>query len=153
MINTITLSTDMETLYLIDNNRAIPFSLLDPTGIVLGLIQGQIAVATAFELPDEAVEPTSGPTNPTDITAPMTSSRQGEVTRVKLSLEKTHWTTVYDPGHLVFAFIGAVEAEIRSENGKDDDYEAAIAYFSLEENNLHIRRKADTINITTLPKS
>lgn len=150
MINTITLSTDMETLFLIDNNRAIPFSLLDPTGIVLGLIQGQIAVATAFELPDEAIETSSASS---EAAQPMTSSRQGDITRVKLSLEKTHWTSVYDPGHLVFAFIGAVEAEIRSGNGEDDDYEAIISYFSLEENNLHIRRKGDTINITCLPKS
>ncbi|MEL7222012.1 MAG: hypothetical protein AAGJ93_11885 [Bacteroidota bacterium] len=47
MLNSITLSTDMKTLYLLDNGRAIAYDLTVPQGIVIGLLGDQLVVATA----------------------------------------------------------------------------------------------------------
>jgi hypothetical protein len=47
MLNSISLSSDMNTLYLIDNGRAIPFDLRVSQGVLVGMIGGQLVVATA----------------------------------------------------------------------------------------------------------
>ncbi len=51
MLNSISLSSDMNTLYLIDNGRAIPFDLRVPQGVLVGMMGGQLVVATAVEPP------------------------------------------------------------------------------------------------------
>lgn len=55
MLNSITLSTDMKTLYLLDNGRAIAYDLTVPQGIMIGLLGDQLVVATAI-----AEEPEDG---------------------------------------------------------------------------------------------
>jgi hypothetical protein len=45
--NLITLSPDMSTLFLIDNNRAISFDLDNKFGVNIGTIDGQLTAATA----------------------------------------------------------------------------------------------------------
>ncbi|PHN07698.1 hypothetical protein [Flavilitoribacter nigricans] len=60
--NSITLSPDMSTLYLIDNNRAIPFDLNNKNGIVVGTLDGQLTVATALPViipPQDKEDPTT----------------------------------------------------------------------------------------------
>lgn len=51
MLNSISLSSDMKTLYLIDNGRAIPFDLTVPEGVLVGLLGDQLVVATGSTLP------------------------------------------------------------------------------------------------------
>jgi hypothetical protein len=51
MLNSISLSSDMKTLYLIDNGRAIPFDLTVPEGVLVGLLRDQLVVATGTTLP------------------------------------------------------------------------------------------------------
>jgi len=51
MLNSISLSSDMNTLYLIDNGRAIPFDLRVPQGVLVGMMGGQLVVATAVAPP------------------------------------------------------------------------------------------------------
>lgn len=51
MLNSISLSSDMKTLYLIDNGRAIPFDLTVPEGVLVGLLGDQLVVATGTTLP------------------------------------------------------------------------------------------------------
>jgi hypothetical protein len=53
MLNSITLSTDMKTLYLIDNGRAIPYDLTVPQGIMVGLLGDQLVVATGLPEPED----------------------------------------------------------------------------------------------------
>lgn len=47
MLNSISLSSDMKTLYLIDNGRAIAFDLTAPQGVLIGKLGDQLVVATA----------------------------------------------------------------------------------------------------------
>ena len=65
MVNTITLSTDMTTLYLIEgNNRVIPYSLHAIGGVYIGLIGGQLTVVSALEpMPDPGTKPILAATN------------------------------------------------------------------------------------------
>ena len=51
MLNSISLSSDMKTLYLIDNGRAIAYDLTVPQGVIVGLLGDQLVVATAIALP------------------------------------------------------------------------------------------------------
>lgn len=51
MLNSISLSSDMNTLYLIDNGRAIPFDLTVSQGVLVGMMGGQLVVATAVAPP------------------------------------------------------------------------------------------------------
>lgn len=53
MLNSISLSSDMKTLYLIDNGRAIPFDLTVREGVLVGLLGEQLVVATAVSRPRE----------------------------------------------------------------------------------------------------
>ena len=71
MLNSISLSSDMRTLYLIDNGRAISFDLTVPQGVLVGLLGDQLVVATAVSLP----KPSDTPIDPTG-TGPST---EGEV--------------------------------------------------------------------------
>jgi hypothetical protein len=67
MLNSITLSTDMKTLYLIDNGRAIPYDLTVPQGIMVGLLGDQLVVATGVtELEDGGGDEPTGDKPGTD---------------------------------------------------------------------------------------
>lgn len=60
MLNSLSLSSDMKTLYLIDNGRAIPFDLTVSEGVLVGLLGEQLVVATAVGRPraeGEVVDP------------------------------------------------------------------------------------------------
>lgn len=57
MLNSISLSSDMKTLYLIDNGRAIPFDLTVPEGVLVGLLGDQLVVATGSTIPVPQDEP------------------------------------------------------------------------------------------------
>lgn len=60
MLNSISLSSDMNTLYLIDNGRVIPFDLTVPQGVLVGLLGGQLVVATAVATPSRGDMPLVG---------------------------------------------------------------------------------------------
>lgn len=60
MLNSISLSSDMKTLYLIDNGRAIPFDLTVPQGVLVGLLGDQLVVATGSTIPVPQEEPLPG---------------------------------------------------------------------------------------------
>lgn len=146
MVNTITFSTDMEKLYLIDNGRAIEFDLGDK-GILVGTLNGQISVATAFEFPKSD----DGTTGASDGGAEI-PERIGAGRSVKLETEKTVWSGAYHKDRRVLSFIGAVEIEIRKPNGGEEyDYKPELHFFELDANTLHIRRKKDNIFVIVLP--
>ncbi|MEZ4986691.1 MAG: hypothetical protein R2795_16915 [Saprospiraceae bacterium] len=51
MVNSITLSSDMKTLFLIDNGRSISYDLTVPEGVMVGLMGDQLVAATAVAPP------------------------------------------------------------------------------------------------------
>ena len=136
MINNITFSTDMDTLYLIDNDRAIPFSLDNKKGILIGILKGQLTVATDFESPasPERIELEDG--------------RQVGFSRskneVKLSTEKTVWSAAFHRQRRVLSFIGATEVEVRN-NEKEYDYKPELVFFELEGRVLNIQRRGNSL--------
>ena len=147
MVNTITFSTDMEKLYLIDNGRAIEFDLADK-GVLVGTLNGQISVATAFEFPKSDDGTTGASDGGTEIPA-----RVGGVKSVKLKTEKTVWSGAYHKDRRVLSFIGAVEIEIRNPDGdREYDYQPELHFFELDSNTLHVRRKKDNVFVLAMPK-
>ncbi|MCB0568136.1 MAG: hypothetical protein KDC66_00155 [Phaeodactylibacter sp.] len=148
MVNTIAVSTDMETLYLIDDNRAIAFPLLGTKGIIIGLLDGQLTVATAAQPPkmDMDIEnPTNG-----DNAARVVSS-DGRVKIVKLPITNTAWSTVFDRKKAALCFIGATEVEIRVSGGDELEFKASLEFFELNKGNIYVRRTKDSIVVVSLP--
>lgn len=145
MVNTITFSTDMEKLYLIDDGRAIEFDLTKDNGILVGTLKGQITVATAFEFPKPDSDAPSGDTSGNE------SGNRPPAAAIKLETEDTVWSGVYHRERRVMSFVGATEIEIRTPGGTEYDYQPTLHFFKIEENILHIRRKRDDIFVTALP--
>ena len=92
MVNSITLSSDMSTLYLIDNGRSIDFPFNNPRGILIGSLKGQLSVATAIE--------------------PPTTEETAEGKTIKLPTEKAQWTMFYHIDTEVLGIIGASDIDI-----------------------------------------
>lgn len=113
MVNTITLSSDMETLYLIDNGRAIAFSLLDPRGVVIGIIGGQLSVASASAVANEPSLPggdTGGGFDGGTGEAKVLAKPMVGAIKVPIAANK-QWTITYNPGSDVVAIIGATDID------------------------------------------
>jgi hypothetical protein len=157
MLNTIAISTDVETLYLIDNGKAIQFSLTEGRGIIIGLLEGQLTVASALRIPIL-----------TEDKEPMIEVRESAVMRteliekdrkmkvVRLSLADSVWATAFDPRNGTLCFIGATEVEIRRPGPGDEkqelEYEPAVEFFNLRLESIHLRRTKDYLIAIGLPR-
>ena len=140
MVNTITFSTGMEKLFLIDAGRSIEFDLAKNNGILVGTLRGQITVATAFDFPKPEGDSGSGGM----IELPMS---------IKLSTEKTVWSGAFHQKRRILCLIGATEIEIRTPGDAEEfDYKPVLHFFDIEENTLHIRRKKNDIFVLSIPK-
>jgi hypothetical protein len=146
MVNTITFSTDMKKLFLIDDGRAIEFDLTKDNGILLGTLKGQITVATAFDFPKPDSDAPAG-----DTSGNISSSRSSAVA-IKLETKDTVWSGVYHRARKVMSFVGATEIEIRTPGNTKYDYQPVLHFFKLGESILHIRRNRGDIFITALPR-
>mgnify|MGYP006271880481 FL=1 len=150
MVNNICLSTDMKTLYLIDDGRAISFPLDQRSGILIGTLRGQLTAATAFELPKPIEEADPGMiAGATSTTLVMSATKNKE--QVRLSTRKTAWSAVFHPGRMQLSLVGATEVEIRQAGEEPVDYKAEIVSFNLKDNALNIRRTGETLLIRCLP--
>ena len=149
MVNNICLSTDMKTLYLIDDGRAISFPLDQRSGILIGTLRGQLTAATAFELPKTIEAEPDMTTSPGSTTLVMSATKNKE--QVRLSTRKTAWSAVFHPGRMQLSLVGATEVEIRKPDEEPVDYKAEIVSFNLKENTLNIRRIDETLLIRCLP--
>ncbi|HKK78164.1 MAG TPA: hypothetical protein VJ933_00990 [Phaeodactylibacter sp.] len=150
MVNNICLSTDMKTLYLIDDGRAISFPLDQRSGILIGTLQGQLTAATAFELPKSIEEADPGMVaGSRSTTLVMSATKNKEL--VRLSTQKTAWSAVFHPGRMQLSLVGATEVEIRQADEEPVDYKAEIVSFDLKENTLNIRRIGELLLIRCLP--
>ena len=152
MLNSITLSSDMEVLYLIDNGRAIPFKLSAAKGILIGTLGKQLVVATAVDSP-EAPEPPSGGAGSGDAGAGAertASAARNLITRPKPTNEfklpitgKRQWTLVYNKEHEVLAVIGV--GDITSGIVQPQPARTEGTVFSIGAKPLNIRREDDVI--------
>lgn len=105
MLNSISLSSDMNTLYLIDNGRAIPFDLTVPQGVLVGLLGEQLVVATAIALPTP--DDTPDPTVVEGVAAdePGTERRPTEKQTFKVT-ESSQYSLSYNPKKKALGVIG-----------------------------------------------
>ncbi|NUO03396.1 MAG: hypothetical protein HUU01_22520 [Saprospiraceae bacterium] len=140
MLNSITLSSDMKTLYLIDNGRAISYSLEAGNGILIGALKEQLVVASALTPIDETPIPDGG-----DATA-------GRAANPKLRLNTTgqnQWTFTYNRPNRKLTVIGVGDIEISLRNPNDskdcDSFDINLGKYI-----VHIVRKNDNIEITQL---
>lgn len=93
MTNTITLSSDMNTLYLIDDERAIPFDLTNGKGVVIGILKDQITVATASD------------------TNKATELNKTSEERIEIPVKGNQWTVTYNEPNQLMHVIGAVDID------------------------------------------
>ena len=145
MVNTITLSSDMKSLYLIDNGRAIEFNLTSSKGILVGTLNGQLTVATAADgsATDDKSEATAPPNNGDN------NGRKG----IKVATKNSQWTATYYATTQSLFFIGAIEIDLDEPNARGEDDPKPKAFgFNLKENVINIRRIGNAIGIEVLPK-
>jgi len=140
MLNSITLSSDMKTLYLIDNGRAISYSLESGNGVLIGALKDQLVVASALVPTEE---------NPTPDGGGSATSRAAD-TKLRLNTTgKNQWTLTYNRPNRTLSIIGVGDIDIglRSPN---DSKECDSHTLNLGKSIIHIIRKNDVIEITSL---
>ena len=127
-INSIALSPDMSTLFLIDNGRAIYFDLSSRFGIVIGTLDGQLTVATALpdivpveddpDTPEPPDTPPGGPDDPIERIIPDPRPRT-----LRLSTQSFKWNFLFVPikGKEVFSIIGASDIDASIIGASDID--------------------------------
>lgn len=130
MVNSITVSSDMSTLYLIDNGRSIDFPFNNPRGVLIGSLKGQLSVATAIE--------------------PPTSEEMAQAKTIKLPTEKAQWTMFYYIDKETLAIVGASDIDIAiSEPGTP---ECNQNFFDLSQDIVRIRRIGNAIEVSSRGK-
>ncbi|MEZ5045176.1 MAG: hypothetical protein R2828_35100 [Saprospiraceae bacterium] len=129
MVNSITVSSDMSTLYLIDNGRSIDFPFNNPRGILIGSLKGQLSVATAID--------------------PPTADETAGSKTIKLPTEGAQWTMFYHIDNGVLGIIGASDIDIAiSQPGGPNCNQN---FFDLTTNVVRIRRIGNAIEISSRP--
>ena len=151
MLNSISLSSDMKTLYLIDNGRAIPFDLTVPQGVLVGLLGDQLVVATAVNRPQSGelpVEP--DPTAGEEVN--VSGGRGPEPVLAKHTFkagENSQYTVSYNSKNRALGIIGVDDIVIHLE--APEDVNCTDKVFSLEnEQILNIRWERDELQIVEL---
>lgn len=113
-INSITLSPDLNTLYLIDNGRAISFNLKNKNGILVGMLDGQLSVVTAPPVVITPVEdtPDDEPDEPGELDDDPIKRLAERPKKLKLPAKKAHWNMLFIQKRGVVSIIGALDIDI-----------------------------------------
>ena len=153
MLNSVTFSSDMEKLFLIDNGRAISFDLQSPKGILIGTLGDQLVVATAVASSDAPEQPTGGDTGGGgagmggDGGTDATLARSPRRMEVKFPIAKDNqWTAVYNQGNGILAIIGVTD--ITSGIAEPEPATTRGTLFNIALKPLTIRKKGDVILIS-----
>ncbi|MEN0004676.1 MAG: hypothetical protein AAF798_11045 [Bacteroidota bacterium] len=145
MVNTITLSSDMEKLFLIDDGRVIEFKISEDKGILVGTLNGQITVATALRPPQEVDMPLE--TGEDDTPQPVAPGAEGARVKpgmpvgekVEVSTKNSQYTVFFNRGNTVMGLIGI--GEIDTSIISPERINPEVFFFSLTNNVVDIRRK------------
>lgn len=128
MTNTITLSSNMDTLILIDEGKAAVHSLTHPNGLMIGTLRGQIVAGTSESLPEAA-----------------------EILKtITISLETERWTVFYDRTGKTLNVIGATDIDLGLIGDKEAPSKALVHRLAIGGNPVHIRRNGNTITISLI---
>ncbi|MCB0548623.1 MAG: hypothetical protein KDD19_13670 [Phaeodactylibacter sp.] len=158
MVNSITLSTDMNTLFLIDNGRALAFPLQKEKMVLVGLMKGQITVATSLDPSEMTDLPEPGPENPED---PSTgtllrgsgggsgSGGGGEEIKVPVTAD-AQWTLIFNRKYQVMGLIGATEINPGLTPDEPEPIDPSVFIFNLNEVVVGIRRMGNALVLTPL---
>lgn len=162
MVNTISFSPDMRTLYLIDSGRTIPFALDKGNGVLIAILHGQITVVSApdspFGKPDDVPDSPSGTSgdSPEDPNSPARRSLATDPTssislpmyprRISIPVADSQWNVFNNQENQALVVIGTtdINAGIREER----DLVPEIAVFKLRNRVLNIRFLNDRLYFT-----
>lgn len=134
MSNTITLSTDMNTLYLIDDERAIPFDLNNGKGVLIGTMLGQVTVVTANgKLEQEAV------------------IKKLDSTKNNLPVKGNQWTVMYNEEVQAMYVIGALDIESGIQEPNSTPCKKLL--YNLGKQVVSIRREGNNLAVAGFPKT
>ena len=166
MLNSIVLSADMETLYLIDNGRTIEFPI-NEQGVLIGVLNGQLTAASAMKVPvpikgddDDSVDGDGILGEEEDDIRPLerieAEKRPKAIlplvkptlfpSRLKLSLENSQWNFSFNPDRGYFFAIGATDIFF----DRPDTIKSHIHIFPLRKGVMKLTRRERAINITFL---
>ena len=147
MLNTITLSSDLETLYLIDNNRAIEFPLNSKKGILIGSLNGQITVVSAINPPKEEDDAPigDGDGNLQNPVGTLTKSKGGVLNpkTVIISPKKDQFTNFYNGKNQVLGLIGIVD--IDASIAEPESSEPLLFMYDLNDSVINVRKVGNSV--------
>lgn len=140
MINTLTLSSDMKTLFLIDNGRAVSFPIDTENGVLIGSFKGQIAVATALTQEEEE----EGAATPPEPEGRM----PGKQVIITVGIATKQWTLTYNKRSGIMSIIGATEIDssLRTEPNCEEHR------VNLNDSVVKIKRKGEEIILTVFDR-
>jgi len=128
MTNTITLSSNMDSLILIDEGKATVHLLSHPNGLIIGTLRGQILAGTSESLPEAA-----------------------EILKtITISLEAERWTIFYDRPGRTLNVIGATDIDLGLVGDREAPSKAVVHKLDIGGNPVHIRRSGNTITFSLL---
>lgn len=132
MINSLTLSSDMKTLYLIDNGRCIDFPLDTKRGVIIGTLLGQVTVVSAIE--------------------PVADNAVKAVGLTRLPVDGNVWTLAYLPKQQASAVIGATEIDFSLSSGSGGSSpKPQVQLFDLSGGKvLRLRRVGDFLELESI---
>lgn len=138
MINSISLSEDQKSLFLIDAERVIKFDLTAPEGVIIGKLQGQLCAVTA---------PNIG----------FNSSREEKTDSVFITVKSNDQVTlIYNRSTAALGLIGTLDiVQTITEPNKPPTPPTGncdLNLFSLDDYDVHILRRGDTLVFTRLDK-
>lgn len=164
MVNTITLSTDLNTLYLIDGERVIPYALTERRGVLIGLVGGQVSVVSGkVPLPEPEVledQPRFDESGPGPEALPRSaervevSPRRGRSTKFQVK-PRNQFTTIFNDDSGVLAIVGATDIVSTIDDPGNDgpgSGECQIFLIDLKENIGRLRRVGDALIVEEVKK-
>jgi hypothetical protein len=142
MINTITLSSDMNTLYLIDGGRAIEFPIDTKDGVLIGLLRGQITVATSMTQEEEEDNSPGGADGEEGRAAPINKEF------IRVATLHNQWTFTFHKRTGMVAIIGVtdIDSSFRSGSGCEEHR------IDLNQKVIKIKKKGEELELTIFDK-
>lgn len=158
MLNSIVLSSDMETLYLIDNGRALEFPLGE-RGLLIGILDGQLSVATAMKIPvpitDDEPDSPEIPTRPKS-EAKLTRQAIQPAPKdplfpvnLKVEVQKSQWALSFNPQQGNLYAIGATDIDF---DRPDLPVKPLVHIFALRKGVLRLTKRDKILYFNFLEK-